>query len=384
MSRFAGKRVLLLDQGMLKDRHGKPIHGIELFRVRLIRQLLELGVDVTVGLESSWRAVMEREFPEDGARPECVYGPGWLKGTPLNGLWAAWAAKRRAKKRWGGSSRYDAVVFGNVRRGLLPAMKTALRGGLAERALVFAHRPPTERVGRAVARMGAPVLAVSEHVAGPYREAGVERVGVYYGLANVGEFFPASDDDRAANDDGVTRFCLVAKLPHVIKGEDRAVAAFEKLPESVRSKAELHLASWISEAPYTQRGVVCHPWMTTAEVAALLRRMDVMLCLSSTETFSQAIVQGMLTELPVVATPLPVYTEKLDPAEGGAGGVICETDEEIAEAMLRLAEDGELRRRMGRAGRAVAMEKYVWDSERFLGEYVFGEETERRRDGETA
>ncbi len=37
-----------------------------------------------------------------------------------------------------------------------------------------------------------------------------------------------------------------------------------------------------------------------------------------------------------------------------------------------------------RAGRAVAMEKYVWDSERFLGEYVFGEETERRRDGETA
>jgi glycosyltransferase involved in cell wall biosynthesis len=92
-----------------------------------------------------------------------------------------------------------------------------------------------------------------------------------------------------------------------------------------------------------------------------------MLCPSRNETFSQAVVQGMLTALPVIASPLPVFTEKLDTG----AGVVCRTTEDFTNAMADLARHPEKRRRMGAIGRQTALERYAWDTDRFLDRYLF-------------
>jgi len=99
--------------------------------------------------------------------------------------------------------------------------------------------------------------------------------------------------------------------------------------------------------------------------------MDIMLCLSRNETFSQAIVQGMLTGLPIIATPLPVYVEKLDTG----AGVVCQDEDAIVRAMVELANDADRRRAMGEAGRRTALNRYVWSTDEFIRRHLFPGQT---------
>jgi len=113
--------------------------------------------------------------------------------------------------------------------------------------------------------------------------------------------------------------------------------------------------------------------MPYAKVTALLREMDVQLALSSHETFSHSIVQGMMTGLPIIATPIPVYLDKLAPERGGAGGVVVSdvnAADEVAQAMQRLARDPALRAELGRQGRDVAQRRFVWNTQRFVDEVI--------------
>ena len=358
----AGRRVLILEQGFLKSRHGKPVHGVELFRLLLIEQMVARGVDVTVTAERSWRARLEERFGDMlGHGLRVVYTPN-LGGAAPNGVWAALATARGS---------YDAVMFGDARRGLIPALRIASRAHRGSRRLLMAHRRPKERVLRTTGRLGHDVLAVSEFVAARFRDARDAgrlrgRVDVYYGLADAARWWPATEEERAARErDGVVNFVLVGRLPNISKGWERAIEAFGMMPEDVRARCRLHLASFIRPVEIEQDGVVAHEWMD--DVPGFLRGMDVMLALSTNETFSQAIVQGMLTGLPVVATGIPVYVEKLD----GGEGIVARTTEEIRDAMVRLAGDAGLRHEMGEKGRATALARYVWDTDRFLGEHLF-------------
>ncbi len=360
---FAGRRVLILEQGFLKSRRGKPIHGVELFRLLLIEQMVARGVEVTVTAERSWRARLEERFASSGGilgrGLRVVYTPDFGGALP-NGLWAAAATAR---------GRYDAVLFGDARRGLIPAMRIASRAHPRARRLLFAHRRPPERFLRATGGLGHDVVAVSAFVAERFRGRVRGRVDVCYGLADAARWFPATEEARAAREgEGVVRFVLVGRLPNISKGWERAVEAFGTMPREVRGRCRLHLASFIEPVEITgpgSEGVVVHEWME--DVPAFLRGMDVMLALSTNETFSQAIVQGMLSGLPVISTGLPVYVEKLD--EGG--GIVVRTTEEIRDAMVRLAQDPGLRHEMGRAGRATALARYVWDTDRFLRDFLF-------------
>lgn len=347
-------RVLFLDQGMLKDRKGKPIHGIELFRFHLIKQLMAGGVDVTVAFDGSWKKAVGEYFGD--SPPKCVWTPK-LKGTVTNAVWAVLAARTGGK--------YDVVSFGNIGRGILPAMSLARGVGLGKRYLGFVHRKVQDRVARSIAKGGFPVIAVSEHVAEPLRRANVERLSVTYGLPNASLFYPRSNGS-VGRGDGVIRFGLIARLPNSYKGWERAIACFERLPDELREKCELHLASFIRPYDAEKRGVVCHDWLRSEQVPELLRDMDVLLALSSNETFSQAIVQGMLTALPVVATPLDVYVEKMDTG----GGFVCETDDEIVDAMTRLASDASLRAEMGGIAMRTAQERYEWRTEEFIRTFL--------------
>lgn len=357
-SSHAGRTVLIVEQGFLKSRRGKPVHGVELFRLLLIEQMLGLGLEVTVTAERSWRARLEERFGREREGLRIVYTPN-LGGALPNGVVAALRVAGRS---------YDGVIFGDARRGLIPAVHLVARLVRSGRRILFAHRRPPERVLRGLGRVRLDVVAVSEFVAHRFRGRMAGRVDVMYGLADAERFAPASEAERAANEArGVVRFVLVGRLPNVSKGEDRAIAAFEMLPPEVRERSELHLASFIHPVDVGVEGVVAHEWIASSEMPSLLRSMDVMLALSSNETFSQAIVQGMLTALPVVSTALPVYVEKMDTG----AGIVAETDEAIAAAMERLANDASLRRTMGEAGRRTALERYVWSTDRFVREHLF-------------
>jgi len=352
----AGKRVLFLDQGMLKHRRGKPVHGVELFRLLLMQDLIDRGVRVTAAVDPAWRRAIRERFPNRAERPELICPPRPLYGTVINAVAAAVMARLRRRP-------FDAVVYGDLRRGLRPAMALAERLGVAKRGLVFAHRTPRKNSAHAIARLRLPVVAVSEHVALGFRDAGIEDVRVEYGLPNADEFHPP----ESPVDDGMTRFVLLGRLPNRSKRHREAVEAFQSLPEDVRSRCELHLASFVGEPDVEAPGVITHRWMRIEEVPEFLRRMDVMLAISSNETFSQAIVQGMLTGLPIIATPLPVYTEKLD----AGGGIVCQRLGELPHAMEQLARDPDRRRSMGDVGRRTALDRYVWDTDRFIEHHLF-------------
>ena len=85
-----------------------------------------------------------------------------------------------------------------------------------------------------------------------------------------------------------------------------------------------------------------------------------------------AILEAMDAGLPVVATRFPGAEELV---KDGETGVLAdmENDADIADKMLKLIRDADLRTRMGRAGQALVGEHYSLD--RFLAalERVYSE-----------
>src|SRR5262249_53203526 len=67
------------------------------------------------------------------------------------------------------------------------------------------------------------------------------------------------------------------------------------------------------------------------------------------------VLQYMAAGLPVVANPVGVHREMI---RDGETGFLVETPREWIGAIRRLADDAELRRRMGKAGRALIEARY--------------------------
>ncbi len=348
------RRVLFLDQGFLKNRKGKPVHGVELFRLLLLPQLLQRGVRCTIWFDPSWRETVQERLGED-KNLRVLYTPG-LGGTLPNALWAV-ASERE---------RHDTIVYGDARRGMIPAMHLGATRKLGQRVLVFAHRRPHPRLLQMTRSLDFDVLCVSEFVAERYRNAG-RSVDVFYGIPNSDRFHPTRAGERA-DGDGIISFCLLGRLPNISKGHELAIESYRMLDENIRSQCRLHLASFIEPTDLGIEGVVAHEWIRSDEVPAFLREMDVMLTLSSNETFSQAIVQGMLTGLPIIATRHPVFVEKLDT---GGGVLVDRLPASISSAMAQLARDGAERRRMGVIARQTALYRYVWNTDIFIRKYLF-------------
>ena len=356
------RSLLVVEQGFLKPRKGKVVHGVELFRLHLMRQLIDRGVQVTVVAERSWRATIEAAL--GAGRASLVLAPP-VAGVPGAGMIGVTRARRARREG------FDTVLFGNARLGLVPAMHYAAWTEMGRRLLLFAHRDPGANFLDAVGTVSFDTVANSEWVASWYRGQTSGRVGVFYGLANADRFYPSPD--RAGRADTLVHFVLLGRLPNISKGVEKAIAALNMLPDEVRARCRLHLASYRDPPDFGDPCIVGHRWMDADRVPQFLRTMDAMLAVSTHETFSQAIVQGMLTGLPIVSSAIPVYVEKIDPEAGGAGGVITRSTAEVARAMEALALDADLRRRLGEEGRRVALERFVWDTDRFVREHLFPE-----------
>ena len=344
--------VLFLDKVFLK-RVSWPLRGVELFNLHLLRDLVRLGYPVTLIAEASWREAVLEFMGTD--RPEVLWfaapGPHAL-AIPL----AGWRLRRH---------RFDRLLVGNVGNGLLPLLKHLHRRRAFHRAVLVAHREAAPRFVQAWRTWPGAVVAVNEKIAAPFRTPAGGPVCVDYGIFNSERYHPPAQRPVAP-----VRFVVLGALDNAWKGADTAQAAFAGLTPAQRAAAELHLASY-RQPPAVGERVVAHPWLAAEAIPDLLREMQVMICPSRDEvvmreTFSQAMVQGMLSGLPVLANDLPILTEKLDQG----GGLVFRTPAELTGLMSRLLADAPLRERLGGEARATALARYVWDTARFARTYL--------------
>jgi len=94
-----------------------------------------------------------------------------------------------------------------------------------------------------------------------------------------------------------------------------------------------------------------------SDIAELLNCMDIFVLPSLSEGFGLAVCEAMACELPVVATSVGGLPEVV--ADGSTGLLAPPSDPDaLAEAIIRLARDVDLRTQMGRAGRARVKDRF--------------------------
>lgn len=93
------------------------------------------------------------------------------------------------------------------------------------------------------------------------------------------------------------------------------------------------------------------------QVVACLHDADIMIHTAIEEGFCNAVIEGQAAELPVIASDAGGLPENIE--DGVTGFVVPRRDPDaLAEKIILLAKDPELRRRMGKAGRARALKLY--------------------------
>jgi hypothetical protein len=84
-----------------------------------------------------------------------------------------------------------------------------------------------------------------------------------------------------------------------------------------------------------------------------------------------------LTGLPVLASDLAIFREKLD----RGGGEIFRDAADLSRKMATLAESQERRESLGNVARQTALERYVWDTSRFVERNCSGTRVQVRGSG---
>jgi glycosyltransferase involved in cell wall biosynthesis len=345
-------RILFVDKVMACICR-EPPRGVELFNIRLLQELSQQGIEVCALLHPSWIPYLE------GAAIHCLHPQGSRLRDEIGPRQLLRAAKGMI---------FDVLLLGNVANRLVGFVIGARIKRLCRNCLVIAHREPSRRVlwGQK-AWPKTIVVAVNQQIANHYRRSGFSRTSVYYGVTGADTYL----DIPLPREGDIVNFCVVGNLENAWKGADTAIAAFRALPEDVRSRCRLHLASYHTMPSFPEENIVPYGWMSAEQIPAFLGKMHAMLVPSRDEhvmreTFSQVMVQGMLAGLPVVVSRLPILVEKLD--EGG--GIITDTVSEMAVAMQSLVVSRDLRRSMGAAAREVAEKRYVWRTDYFVQHFL--------------
>ena len=216
------------------------------------------------------------------------------------------------------------------------------------------------------------VHANSNHVAEEFRSNFNGNLTTSYGIVNPQDFLnpPAVFDKTPspATPDNPVRFCMLARLPSVSKGEPTARQAWSLLSDDHRSRAELHLAGYLdppTEPPNSN--IFTHSWIPHDQVPDWLAHKDVMLIPSTNESFCQSMVQAMLVGMPKLTSTLPVLTEKLD---SNAAGYASDSPQQLAAQVAELIDNPSRRRSMGRAARTIALERYTFNTKRWADDVL--------------
>ncbi len=111
-------------------------------------------------------------------------------------------------------------------------------------------------------------------------------------------------------------------------------------------------------ARYTDERIIEIERASTAEKSAALDASDLYAMPSTHETFGIGYLEAWLHEKPVIGGDIPPLREVI--AHGVDGLLVRQKVEDIARAVTRLLDDGELRAAMGRAGNAKLRERWDW------------------------
>ncbi len=350
-----GATVLVLTPWLLERRERRPLRGVQIFDRAMVHSLARLGARVTVAAEPSWRGRIEPELE-----------PAEILWTPplRNALPAGIAAALQIRF---GRPRFDRLVLGNSSRSM--AATLPLLRGRYERGALVAHKGVPRRLVRALRSAPMWTACVCDPIRDQVAAELPGRIATYYGIPNAERFAPPdAPRSHPATRERPLELVVLGKLDNPWKGAADAAAALDALAPEDRARVRLHLLGYEDPKLAPRRaGVVVHGFRGATEIPDVLRTMDAMLVPSrAKETFSQAIVQGMLTGLPILASPLRVFVEKLD--EGG--GIVCEGPSAFGAAIARLLDDAALRARLGAEARATALERYVWRGDVFCNRFL--------------
>jgi glycosyltransferase involved in cell wall biosynthesis len=209
-------------------------------------------------------------------------------------------------------------------------------------------------------RQCATVLAPTRHVAGALAARGYPEVGVWGRGVDSHLFDPRlrSDELRrrlVGRDDGVV--CLsVGRLSE----EKRVGVLLDAFALALRTRPDLRLVI-AGDGPARRElertapaGAVFTGELLGIELAELYASADVFCFPSTTDTFGQVLLEAAASGLPVVAVDAGGNSELVQQWHSGLL-VPPEEPRELASALLLLADDPRLRRRLGANGRDAAL-----------------------------
>lgn len=134
-------------------------------------------------------------------------------------------------------------------------------------------------------------------------------------------------------------------------------------PKCSSLKAQAMRLEIYSEQPGVAGGVYFHGYLSQAECARQLQQGDALVLPSLLECGGAVVLEAMAVALPVIATDWGGPADYLDPNCGILVSPSSRTDmvEGFAAAMVKLANDPELSRKMGAVGRQKIEKEYDWD-----------------------
>jgi len=350
------KSILFMEKLFLGHKI-KLLCGVELFNLSLIKDMAVMGYSVTVPASIAWGRVIKSHV---GTLPVEIIDLPWNSSDMLGGLLALKKIKARC---------FDLLLLGNVGDSLIPVITSLCWMRAAGRIALIAHREPKARFIRSLSRMPVAVLAVNKQIASRFEQGKFTSMMTRYGIAQSELFHPAYSVLGTRKDR--VDFCVVGHLERKWKGADTAASAFLQLPYGIKQRCRLHLIGFVNPPTFFDTDIIPYAWYPHEQMGDFLRQMDVMIVPSRDEivmreTFSQTAVQGMLTGLPLIVSNLPVLTEKLDMG----GGLIFDDVDGLTKAMVRLADDPQLRRETGEQGRRTALQRYIWNTQKFIDEIM--------------
>lgn len=138
-----------------------------------------------------------------------------------------------------------------------------------------------------------------------------------------------------------------------INGYEYALEAIKLIPKGIRPELKVLC---ISKDPTTGSGR-----LSDEEVVRLYNESLITLSLSNFDTFGLVALESLACEVPVVAFNVAGYRETM--IDGKTGYLVDFSSQEIANKIIMLIQNPELRRKMGTAGRKWVEKQWTWEEQ---------------------
>jgi len=217
------------------------------------------------------------------------------------------------------------------------------------------------------------IVCVADAMTQQFLEAGISKPEMYqtvYSGMNLDDYLELDGDKSIRSQYGIPDDAIViGKIARLfeLKGHEFLIQAAKRLIEKnknvhilligdglLRSEIENEIKSLGIENNFHFSGLI-----PPRDVPKHTAAMDIVCHLSLREGLPRAVVQGLAAEKPVVAYNLDGAPEVVFNDETG---YICpaESVDEVTEALDKLVQSEDLRKKLGKAGRKLVSEKFAW------------------------